>query len=180
MPSRGRVVGKCHDFPMVQSPMRNSCGTKKIIPKLNNIVVIIDFSLSKASGAFRDRRAEASPSYLHNTSEVSFLPPEVQCVQGYRHIDMPWKIMSIGMRMAPMINGTWYKSNAVPGAQTKAPRKPGRCQNSTGQCLRQQPWSARPPGACWNLRWGSTEPSSPPESRARGRRGGARSPGSRR
>jgi hypothetical protein len=35
------------------------------------------------------------------------------------------------------------------------------------------------PGACWNLRSGSTEASSPPESRARGRRAGARSPGSR-
>ena len=29
--------------------------------KLNNIVVITGFSLSEASGAFRDRRAEASP-----------------------------------------------------------------------------------------------------------------------
>ena len=28
---------------------------------------------------------------------------------------------------------------SVPGAHTKAPRKPGRSQNSTGQCLRLQP-----------------------------------------
>jgi hypothetical protein len=40
-------------FPMVQTPMRNSCGTKKIIPKANKIVVIAGFSLSEASGAFR-------------------------------------------------------------------------------------------------------------------------------
>jgi type I restriction enzyme R subunit len=33
-------------------------------------------------------------------------------------------------------------SMPVPGAQTKAPRKPGRSQNSIGQCLRQRPWSA--------------------------------------
>jgi hypothetical protein len=58
--------------------------------------------------------------------------------------------------------------------KTKAPRFPGRSQNSTDQCLRQRPWSALPPGACWNLRSGSTEASSPPESRARGRRVGAR------
>ena len=45
------------------------------------------------------------------------------------------------------------------------------------QCLRQRPWSAQPSGVCWNLRSGSTEASSPPESRARGRRVGARSPG---
>jgi hypothetical protein len=42
------------------------------------------------------RRPEES--YLHDTSEVSILPPEVQYVQGYRFIDMLWKIMSIGMR----------------------------------------------------------------------------------
>jgi hypothetical protein len=34
-------------------------------------------------------------------------------------------------------------SAPVAGAQIKAPRKPGRSQNSTGQCLiRQRPWSA--------------------------------------
>jgi hypothetical protein len=59
-------------FPMVQSPMRNSCGTKKIIPKLNIIVVIIGFSCLKrqalsVAGAPKRRPEE---SYLHNTSEV--------------------------------------------------------------------------------------------------------------
>jgi len=42
-------------FPMVQCPMRNSCGTKKIIPKAN---IITGFCLQvspclEASGAFR-------------------------------------------------------------------------------------------------------------------------------
>jgi hypothetical protein len=51
------------------------------------------------------RRPEGS--YLHNTSEVSFLPPEVQCVQGFRHIDMPWKVMSIGMVNGPISHDQW-------------------------------------------------------------------------
>ena len=56
-------------------------------------------------------------------------------------------------------------------------KRPGNrgAPNSTGRRLRQRPGSARPPAACWNSRSGSPEASSPPESRARGRRAGARS-----
>jgi hypothetical protein len=65
----------------------------------------------------------------------------------------------------------------TPHVKRKAPQFPGRSQNSTGKGFRQQPWSAWPPGACWNSRSGSTEASLPQESRARGRRAEVRSPG---
>src|SRR6202035_866987 len=59
-------------FPMVQSPMRNSCGTKKIIPKANKIVVITGFSLSEASGAFR---AGADPLTRGAAKPTQPIPP---------------------------------------------------------------------------------------------------------
>jgi hypothetical protein len=64
------------------------------------------------------------------------------------------------------------------GAQTKAPRQPGRSQISSSQIFRRQAWSAGPPGLCWSSRSGSPEASSPLGSRGPGRCAGARSPGS--
>ena len=56
----------------------------------------------------------------------------------------------------------------------KRPRKPGALPNFNLNVRR--PWPARPPGLCRNSQSGSPEASSPPGSRARGRRAGARSP----
>ena len=58
-------------FPMAQSPMRNSCGTKKIIPKANKIVVITGFSLSDASGAFRAAADPLSRGAAKPTQPIS-------------------------------------------------------------------------------------------------------------
>jgi hypothetical protein len=64
------------------------------------------------------------------------------------------------------------------GAQTKAPRQPGRSQIASSQTFRRRAWSAGPPGLCWSSRSGSPGASSPLGSRARARCAGAHSPGS--
>ena len=64
------------------------------------------------------------------------------------------------------------------GAQTKAPRQPGRSQIASSQIFRRRAWSAGPPGLCWNSRSGSPGASLPLGSRARGRCAGAHSLGS--
>src|SRR4029077_7074177 len=45
------------------------------------------------------------------------------------------------------------------GAQTKAPRQPGRSQIASGQMFRGRAWSAGPPGLCWKL---GADASTPP------------------
>jgi hypothetical protein len=69
--------------------MRNSCGTKKIIPKANKIVVITGFSLSEASGAFRAAADPLSRGAAKPTQPSAFTETNSVRLCG-RDVDGKW------------------------------------------------------------------------------------------